>query len=85
MSWFSKLFGGGTPPAAEPVAYEGFAITPDPESANGQWRIAATIEKDGRSHRMIRADTMASREQCADASVAKAKQMIDEQGDRLFG
>nr|WP_238941620.1 HlyU family transcriptional regulator [Jannaschia sp. Os4] len=81
----SRIFGGGAPPAPDAIAYEGFAITPDPQKADGQWRIAATIEKDGRTHRMIRADTMADREQCAEASVAKAKQMIDEQGDRLFG
>ena len=85
MSWLSRIFGARPAPEPEVVLHEGFAITPDPMPDGGQWRVAATIEKDGRTHRLIRADTMGDRAQCATASVTKAKQMIDEQGDRLFG
>jgi hypothetical protein len=93
MSWFSRLFGGNSDPAPQSGAgaasgredYNGFAITPGPIKDGGQFRVAARIEKDGKTHEMIRADTMASLEQATEISVRKARQMIDEQGDRLFG
>ena len=90
MSWFSRLFGGKSDqPAPQSGAgredYKGFAITPTPIKDGGQFRVAARIEKDGKTHEMIRADTTASLDQATEISVRKAKQMIDEQGDRLFG
>ena len=95
MSWLSRIFGGGgtskggTPPAAGAVeVYQGFRITPTPIREGGQFRISARIEKDvageTKMHDLIRADTMADQTQAANASVAKAKQMIDEQGERIF-
>jgi hypothetical protein len=36
-------------------------------------------------HELVRADTMASLEDATAISLAKARQMIDEQGERLFG
>lgn len=87
MSIFKKLFGGGasSAPEARPETYEGFTITPNPIREGATWRIAALIEKDGKSHQLIRADTLESHDVAADVSLAKARQMIDEQGDRLFG
>lgn len=89
MSLLSRLFGRSTTAGDEPAeateTYEGFAINPAPIAEGGTYRVAATIEKDGRSHRLIRADTMNSRDECVATSILKAKQMIDEQGDRLFG
>ena len=86
MSLFSKLFGGGGKPRGpDPVDYNGFSIIPDPMKDGPRWRIAATIEKDGRSHQLIRADTLDDHQAAADASLRKAKQMIDEQGERIFG
>ncbi len=85
MSLFSKLFGGGTPkPDAKPEIYEGFAITPTPIPESGRYRVSASIEKDGRSHTLIRADVLEDIATANTASINKAKQMIDEQGDRLF-
>ena len=94
MSWLSKLFGGKADGAAAPADdttaedYKGLHITPDPIREGQVWRIAARItgEVDGaaRTHHMIRADTLSSREEAAIASVAKAKQMIDEQGLRVL-
>lgn len=95
MSWLSKLFGGtgegaDTAPAQSVTAevYKDLRISPEPIHEGQVWRIAARItgEVDGetRSHHMIRADTLASREAAATASVAKAKQMIDEQGMRVL-
>lgn len=86
MSILKKLFGGAAPaPKAEPVSHEGFAITPEPIREGPVYRICALIEKDGRTHKLIRADTLESLEAATEASIGKAKQMIDEQGERLFG
>ena len=90
MSLFSRLFGGKDPaPSAEPVLYNGFRIVAEPISEGPRFRVAAMIEKgDGaekRTHRMIRADTLEDRDAAAEVATAKAKQMIDEQGEHLFG
>ncbi|MGB3408400.1 MAG: HlyU family transcriptional regulator [Jannaschia sp.] len=88
MSLFSKLFGGGSAPETAPTppeTYNGFTIRPDPMKAGGEWRISALIDKDGQTHHLIRADTIRDRDECAAISLAKAKQMIDQQGDRIFG
>jgi hypothetical protein len=85
MALFSKLFGGGKTTQTTPAeTYKDCTITPTPEKASNGWRIGARIEKDGQAHDLIRADVLQSKEQAEDASLAKAKQVIDEQGDRLF-
>ena len=89
MSFLKKLFGGGDAPAdAQGEDYNGYLITPTPQRDGTQYRICARIEKeiDGtlRSHTLIRADTIGDEDEAAAASIAKAKQMIDEQGDRIF-
>ncbi len=91
MSWFSRLFGGkteagptGPDTAGKPEEHKGFSITPAPIPEGGQYRVAARIEKDGQRHDLVRADTMASLDEARSISVAKARQMIDEQGDRIF-
>ena len=94
MSLLSRLFGGGggapkEPPKGDPVMHEGFAIYPQPMSEGGQFRICALIEKEVggtmRSHRMIRADLLNDRDAAAEASLVKAKAVIDQQGEGLFG
>lgn len=90
MSFFKKLFGGNNDTRTEAAGedYEGYRITPTPQKDGTQYRISARIEKeiDGetRSHTLIRADTIADPDEAASASIGKAKQMIDEQGDRIF-
>jgi len=91
MSILKRLFGraGDKAPAEQPSeTYKGFTITPQPAKDGGQFRIGALIEKDvggtTRSHHLIRADRLESFEAAAQASLAKARQMIDEQGERLF-
>ena len=85
MSLLSKLFGKSSAPA-EPagIDYQGFTITPRPMPADGQWRLSAVIEKDGKTHHLIRADTLRSSQEADKAAIEKAKQVIDRQGDRLF-
>ncbi len=90
MSWLSKIFGGGASSdvAAEVIEYNGFRITPTPVNDGGQYRIGARIERDmdgeTKTHDLIRADLIRDLDECKDASIRKAKQMIDQMGDRLF-
>ena len=85
MAWLSKLFGGKEAEPAKPEVYKEFAITAQPQKDSSGWRIAALIEKDGKSHQLIRADVLNDFDTAKAASVNKAKQVIDEMGDRLFG
>ena len=84
--FLSRLFGGrpAEPAAAPSEVYEGYTITADPGQAADGYRIGAVIERDGRRHVLIRADTLRDRDAAVEASVAKARQVIDEQGMRLF-
>ncbi len=93
-SFFSKLFGGSSaksasePQRSDPVSYNDFVIHAAPEEAGDQWRLAGVIVKqsdDGPLERtFLRADTFPSRDEAIEYSVRKAKQIIDEQGARLF-
>ena len=91
MSFLKKLFGGGSGGAGKPHAtetHEGYTIHTTPMPEGGQYRLAAIIEKtvDGelKQHRLIRADMLMSEEDASQAAIRKAKQVIAEQGDRLF-
>jgi hypothetical protein len=89
-SMFGRLFGGGgdTEAAAASVEYKGYTIRPAPYANKGQYQTAGFIEKEiggeTKSHRFVRADLHPSREQATEFSTAKAQQIIDEQGDRIF-
>jgi hypothetical protein len=94
-SFFSKLFGAGAakkpqgPFREDPVSYEGLSIIPAPEkTGDGQWRLYGFIVKADDSGSMerffVRADSYPSREMAVDFSLAKGKQIIDEQGKLLF-
>jgi len=91
MSFLKKLFGGGA--AAEPapqasVEYEGFTIRAVPYASEGQYQTAGEIEKeiDGvkRQHKFIRAERHGSLEEATSFSLMKARQIIDQQGERIF-
>jgi hypothetical protein len=83
--FLSRLFGGGKAAETDPAEeYKGFEITPDPLPVGGEFRIAAWIRKDGQEHHLIRADLVRDRETAVAASLGKARQVIDERGDRLF-
>lgn len=88
MSLFSKLFGGGSAPKVEPETYKGFKVFADPIKEPGGYRVSARIEKeiDGetKSYTLIRADVCNEEEQTREISTAKAKTLIDEQGEKLF-
>ena len=89
MSLLSRLFGSKPPEPPKAEDYKSFRITPEPIREGSQFRIAARIEKtiDGtpRRHQLIRADTMGALDEATAISLGKARQIIDEQGDKLFG
>ncbi len=90
MSLLSRLFGGSGSGSKgpEPEIYDGFLIFPEPLSEGGEFRIGARIEKeiDGelKTHILIRADTFITKGDAAEASLRKAKTLIDQMGERLF-
>lgn len=89
-----KLLGGGGP--AEPpapdrssaVEYKGYRIIPHPRPQGGQFLTAGIIEKDTdegtKVHEFIRADTHASADDARSFAVIKARQIIDQEGERMF-
>ena len=91
MSILSKLFGGGGSPKTpdvEPIVHEGYTITPTPIAEGSRFRLSAKIEKEIegelKTHTLIRADLLDSRDSANEVAITKAKQIIKEQGDRLF-
>ena len=92
MSLLKRLFGGGSSEdkskQSTAVEHAGFRIYPEPTKTSGGLRIGARIEKElgGETmvHQLIRADVISDPQEAETASVNKAKQIIDEQGDRLF-
>ncbi len=88
MSLLSKLFGGAAKPQPDPETYKGFTIIPTPIREGSRYRISARIEKEVggamKTHTLIRADTLDDPDAANQASLGKARQMIDEQGDRVF-
>lgn len=92
MSFWKSLFGGGggrAAASAQPVEYKGFTIHPEPYLDGGQYQTAGRIEKEiagvRKEHRLIRADRFAGFDDAAAFTVLKARQLIDQQGDSLFG
>lgn len=89
MSLLSKLFGSRSKSSAETEQpaeeYNGFAITPTPIKEGPRYRLSARIEKDGKTHMLIRADTVEDEATALASSLAKAKQAIDQLGDGIFG
>jgi hypothetical protein len=75
--------------SAPVVEYKGYRIQPRPYRANGHYQTAGVIEKDFpegvKEHRFIRADTHQSMDDAIAFAISKAKQIIDQQGDRIFG
>ncbi len=90
--WLRRLFGGersgDRPDPAAAVDYRGYRIVPVVRAEGGHYLTCAWIEKDfpdGRKrHELIRADTHASADDAKAFAIHKARQIIDEQGDRLF-
>jgi hypothetical protein len=95
MSFLKRLFGGGSPevPAdarpAKQVEHNGFVISAMPYKADGQYQTCGVVSKeiDGvvKEHKFIRADRFAGLDDAVDISIKKGIQLVDEQGERIFG
>jgi hypothetical protein len=92
MSFWRKLFGGGVsagPPAvARSAEHNGYSIEAVPYAEAGQFQVAGVIRKDiagiAREHRFVRADRFATLDDAAEFTIMKARQIIDQQGERIF-
>jgi hypothetical protein len=91
---FKSLFGGESTPSkpkelqCDPFEYNGFKIEPAPIIEDGKFRTAGYIsgELEGVTKRIqfIRADQSGDQQLAIDHSRSKAKQIIDEQGQKLL-
>ncbi len=91
LGWLKNLFAGGPSAPAESdegVEYKGYLIRPAPYPDRGGYQTAGVIEReiDGRlcSHRFVRAEVHPAREDAAAFALSKGRQIVDEQGDRIF-
>jgi hypothetical protein len=95
MSFLKSLFGGGSkageagpPKAAAEEEYKGYLIKATPMAVGGEHQLSGTIEKEVggqlKSYRFVRADRLSTRDDAAARAIDKGRQLIDEQGDRLF-
>lgn len=92
MSFWKSLFGGGK---AEPTAkpgrteeYNGYTIEAKPVKEEGQYQLAGRITKavggEVKEHTFLRADRFSSYDDAESFTFVKAKQIIDQMGDRIF-
>ena len=93
MSFLKKLFGGGdkSTPAAkteDPIDYKGFSLLAAPIADCGQYRVAGSISKEiggeVKTHKFIRADVFADRDAAIEATIRKARLIVDQSGDAVF-
>ena len=89
LGWLAGRSGSAASgPPVPAVDYKGYRILPAPYLSNGQYQTAGSIEKDTpeglKEHKFIRADTYGGRDDAIAFTISKAKQIIDQQGDRLF-
>lgn len=94
MSFLKSLFGMGGKPAEEAPAtlkqaeHNGFSIEARPYKEGGQFQTAGVITKtvDGvkKEHKFVRADRFTTIEEAADFALTKGRQIVDEQGERMF-
>ncbi len=90
--FFKSLLGGAAgnaqPKPAEAVEYKGLSIEAAPINEDGKFRTAGFIsgEVDGdiKRVRFIRADQHNDLGSAVDHAIAKARQIIDEQGEALL-
>lgn len=94
MSFWKSLFGSAastasaTPKTIKQIEHNGFLIEAQPIAEGGQFRVCGVISKtiDGvrKEHRFIRADLFAGADDTADISLNKGRQIIDQQGEKIF-
>ncbi len=96
MSFLKRLFGGGgapgEPAAAKParqIEHKGFTISATPYKTDGQYQTCGVVSKEVggvmKEHKFIRADRFAGLDDAVEVSLKKGQQIVDEQGERIFG
>ena len=92
MSFLKSLFGGSKSVAAAATAraeHKGFVIEATPYREGGQFQLAGVISREiggaRKEHRFVRADKFGDKDEAAARALDKGRQLIDEQGERLFG
>ncbi len=88
-----SLFGSSDGPqktgSSVSVEYDSYTIIAEPQQSGGQWQVRGRIEKqigdELKAHTFIRADTLPGESEAANEMIRKAKVMIDQQGDSIFG
>ncbi|MBN9070219.1 MAG: hypothetical protein J0H34_01190 [Rhizobiales bacterium] len=99
MSFFKRLFGGGGESSSgadagaakvlKEVEHKGFLVRATPFKQDGQFQTCGVVSKEiggaVKEHRFVRADRFAGVDDAVDISIRKGIQLIDEQGERLFG
>ena len=94
MSFLKRLFGGGdseagAPAVAKEIEHKGFTIRATPYKRDGQYQTSGTVSKEVagvvKEHKFIRADRFAGLDDAVDISIKKGIQLVDEQGERMFG
>lgn len=95
MSFLKRLFGGGSaektdaaPKEAGRLEHKEFLIIATPYSEGGQYQVCGVISKtingEAKEHRFVRADRCPGIEDAASITLNKGRQIIDEQGERIF-
>lgn len=93
MSFLRKLFGGGASAAQEehrsrPEDHAGFTIVATPYREGGQFQLCGVISRriDGelQERRFVRADRFPDLDTAVEMTLLKARQIIDQQGERVF-
>lgn len=92
LSWLKSLLGGGDSAAGANAVqheedYNGYHLAISPIRVGGQYRVAGTISRvddPDRIYRLIRADLCPSMDIAVEQSLMKARQTVDQLGDRMF-
>ena len=94
MSFWKSLFGGGRDKSEGPTTpvrtaeHNGYRIEAMPYPEEGQFQVCGVISKEiggaTRQHRFVRADRFPTLDDAAEFSIVKGRQIIDQQGDRIF-
>jgi hypothetical protein len=95
MSFLKRLFGGGATvetadaKPAKQIEHKGFTISATPYKSEGQYQTCGVVSKEIggvlKEHRFVRADRFSGLDDAVEISLKKGQQLVDEQGERIFG
>ncbi len=92
MSFLKRLFGGANDDApaapARQVEHNGFVIRATPYKEGTEYQTCGVeleeIDGELKEHRFVRAERFPTLEGAAEHSITKGRQIVDQQGDRVF-